>query len=161
MYIWMFGINNDVYYGRTWEELKAFLMRIEAWATNEKKFVFVHNLSYEFQFLRNVFKFKEVFSRKSRKLIRCVIEEFNFEFRCSLMMSNAKLEKLPDIYGLSVEKLVGNLDYKKIRHSLTELNEKELAYCENDCLVVYEYIKKELETYGTIKNLPLTSTRTC
>lgn len=158
MYIWMLGINNDVYYGRTWEELKAFMLRIESWATNEKKYIFVHNLSYEFQFLRNVFKFKEVFSRKSRKLIRCEIEEFNFEFRCSYMMSNAKLEKLPDIYGLDVEKLVGYLDYTKIRHSLTELTEKELSYCENDCLVVYKYIKKELETYETLKNLPLTST---
>lgn len=158
MYIWMFGINNIVYYGRTWSELKAFLLRIETWATDYKKFVFVHNLSYEFQFLRNVFNFTSVFSRKSRKLIRCEIDEFNIEFRCSYMMSNAKLEKLPDIYDLPVKKLVGNLDYSKIRHNKTELSEKELSYCENDCLVVYEYIKKELETYKTIKNLPLTST---
>ena len=43
------------------------------------------------------------------------------------------------------EKLVGNLDYDLIRNSKTELTEKELKYCENDCLVIYEYIKKELE----------------
>jgi len=134
------------------------LLRIEYWATDYKKFVFVHNLSYEFQFLRNAFNFKSVFSRKSRKLIRCELEDYNIEFRCSYMMSNAKLEKLPDIYNLPVKKLVGNLDYTKIRHSKTKLLKDELDYCENDCLVVYEYIKKELETYETIKNLPLTST---
>ena len=39
----------------------------------------------------------------------------------------------------------GNLDYSLIRNSKTILSDKELAYCENDCLVVYEYIKKELE----------------
>lgn len=158
MYIWMFGINDEVYYGRTWKELKAFLIRIEYWGTYEKKYVYVHNLAYEFQFLRNIFTFKNVFARKSRKPIKFELKEFNFEFRCTLMMTNCKLEKLPDVYQLKVKKLVGNLDYTKIRNSKTILTEKELAYCENDCLVIYEYIKKELETYSTLKNIPLTST---
>lgn len=158
MYIWMFGINDKVYYGRTWEELKAFLIRIEYWGTYEKKYVYVHNLAYEFQFLRNIFTFKNVFARKSRKPIKFELDEFNFEFRCTLMMTNCKLEKLADVYQLKVKKLVGNLDYTKIRNSKTILTEKELSYCENDCLVIYEYIKKELETYNTLKNIPLTST---
>lgn len=158
MYIWMFGINDIIYYGRTWEDLYVFLMRIENWATNKKKTIFVHNLSYEFEFLRNRFKMKSVFARKSRKVMKCEIEEFNFEFRCSYMMSNSSLEKLPEIYRLDVKKLVGNLDYSKIRNSKTILSDEELAYCENDCLVVYQYVKKELETYKNIKSLPLTST---
>ena len=62
------------------------------------------------------------------------------------------------MYNLNTQKLVGNLDYMLIRNSKTVLNEKELSYCENDCLVVYEYIKKELETYNTLNKLPLTST---
>lgn len=158
MYIWMLSINDIVYYGRTWEDLKNFLIRIEYWGTYDKKFIFVHNLPYEFQFLRNVFKFNNVFARKSRKPIKAEIEDFNIEFRCSYMMSNSALEKLPDIYNLPIKKLVGNLDYNLIRNNKTVLSEKELAYCENDCLVVYEYIKKELETYKDIKSLPLTST---
>ena len=158
MYIWMFGINDKVYYGRTWKELNAFLMRIEHWGTDYKKFVYVHNLSYEFQYLREAFNMKNVFARKSRKVMKCEIEEYNFEFRCSYMMTNSKLEKLPEIYQLPVKKLVGNLDYTLIRNSKTNLTEEELNYCENDCLVVYEYIKKELEKYETLKNIPLTST---
>lgn len=158
MYIWMFGIDDKVYYGRTWKELKAFMLRIEHWGTDYKKYVYVHNLAYEFQYLRGVFEFKNVFARKSRKVMKCEIEEFNFEFRCSYMMSNSSLEKLPDIYSLPVKKLVGNLDYSLIRNSKTILSEKELAYCENDCLVVYEYIKKERERYETLKQIPLTST---
>ena len=158
MYIWMFSINDIVYYGRTWDEFFNFLGRISFWSTEEKKYVFVHNLAYEFQFMRNRFKIKNVFARKSRKPLRFELEDFNFEFRCSYMMSNSPLEKLPNIYNLPIKKLVGNLDYSLIRNSKTELTEKELSYCENDCLVVYEYIKKELETYENIKNLPLTST---
>lgn len=87
MYIWMFSINEDVYFGRTWDEFYSFLLRLENWGTFEKKFVFVHNLSYEFEFLRNRFKFKNVFSRKSRKVLKCELEDFNIEFRCSYMMS--------------------------------------------------------------------------
>lgn len=158
MYIWMMGINEVVYYGRTWEELEYFLERIEMFSCREKKYVYVHNLSYEFQYLRNHFEIKDVFSRKSRKVMKCTLEKYNFEFRCSYYMSGVALEKLPNIYGLNTKKLVGNLDYNIQRNSKTNLTEKELSYCENDCLVVYEYIKKELETYKTLKNIPLTST---
>ena len=118
----------------------------------------MHNLSFEFQFLRNIFNFKNVLARKSHKVMKCQLEEFNFEFRCTYYMSNLKLEKIPSVYKLDVEKLVGNLDYSKIRHNDTKLTEKELKYCENDCLVVYKYLKKEIETYETSKNVPLTST---
>lgn len=159
MYIWSFSINDEVYYGRTWNDLKAFMSRIEYWGTHEKKFVFVHNLAFEFQFLRNAFKFKNVFARKSRKPIKFELDEdLNFEFRCSYMMTNSSLEKLPDIYGLSIKKLKGNLDYNIIRNSKTKLSKKEMEYCEHDCLVIYYYILKELETYETVKNIPLTST---
>lgn len=158
MYIWMFSINDTVYYGRTWDEFYSFLLRIENWATDCKKYVFVHNLSYEFQFLINKFKVKNVFARKSRKVIKFELEDFNFEFRCSLMMSNCKLEKLAEVYQLPIKKLVGNLDYNTIRNSKTKLNNKELSYCKNDCLIIYHYILKELETYETLKALPLTHT---
>lgn len=158
MYIWMFSINDKVYYGRTWNELRAFLLRVETWGTSVEKFVYVHNLPYEFQFLRNCLTFKNVFARKCRKPMRFELDEFNFSFKCSLILTNSKLEDLPKDYDLPVKKLTGNLDYTKIRNSKTVLTEKELAYCENDCLVIYEYIKKELETYGSLKGIPLTNT---
>ena len=47
MYIWMFSINDTVYYGRTWEEFEKFLDKLDFYVT-EKKIVFVHNLSFEF-----------------------------------------------------------------------------------------------------------------
>lgn len=162
MYIWQLSINNIVYYGRTWIELDDFLERIESETKMKnktiKKYIFVHNLSYEFQFLRNQFNFKSVFSRKSRKVIKCELEKYNVELRCSYYMSNCSLDRLAKTYNLNVKKLVGNLDYNKIRTPITNLTKEELDYCENDCLVVYEYIKKELDEYFTIKNLPLTST---
>lgn len=161
MYIWMFGINENVYYGRTWNELYNFLSYIDN-IVPEQKICYVHNLPFEFQFMQNIFDFEYVFARKKRKPIKLQLADFNFEFRCSLILTNSKLDKLPDTYGLKVRKLTGNLDYNVLRNSKTNLSTnlstKELAYCENDCLVVYEYIKKELETYKTLKKIPLTNT---
>ena len=158
MYIWMFGVDDVVYYGRTWQEFRLFLERLFYYGTDIKKYVYVHNLSFEFQALRNEFNFSYVFARKSRHVMKCILEDFNLEFRCSYFLTNLKLERLPEEYKLPVKKLTGNLNYSLIRHSSTKLTKKELDYCENDCLVVYEYIKLELKKYKYIKKIPLTST---
>lgn len=157
MYIWQFSVNDQVYYGRTWEEFKTFLDRLEL-NDNNKKIVFIHNLSFEFQAIWSILRIKSVMSRKSRKLIRCTLEDYNIEMRCTLMLSNLKLEKLPDVYQLPVKKKVGDLDYSKLRTSITPLTDKELGYCEFDCLVTYHYILKELEIYQRVDKLPTTST---
>ena len=157
MYIWQFSINDQVYYGRTWDELKSFIDVIES-NDNHRKIIFVHNLSFEFQAIWSVFRIKSVMSRKSRNLIRCELEDYNIELRCTLMLSNLKLEKLPDVYQLPVRKKVGDLDYSLIRTSITPLTEKELGYCEFDCLVTYHYIMKELEHYKRVDKLPITAT---
>lgn len=157
MYVWQFSINNEVYYGRTWNEFKKFIQNLDAY-NDVKKIVFVHNLSFEFQFLRSHFNIKDMVSRKSRKVMKFKLADYNIEFRCSLYMTNSSLQNLPKLYNLPVEKKVGDLDYTKIRHSKTPLSAKELGYCEYDCLVVYEYIKMELQNYKRVDRIPLTST---
>lgn len=157
MYIWMFGINDKIYFGRTWEELRDFLNTINK-VIPENKIIFIHNLSFEFQFLRSNFNFKDVFARTKRKVIKCMFEDFNFECRCTYMMSNLSLDNLSKTYKLGVDKLVGNLDYNIIRTPKTTLTLKELSYCENDCLILYEYIKLELMDYVQVNKIPVTST---
>ena len=157
MYIWQFSINDTVYYGRTWEQLHEFIEIL----TNDvsyRKIVFIHNLSFEFQYLFTQFLMSDVMARKSRKVMKAFNDRYNIEFRCSYYMTNVKLEKLPEMYLLPVEKQVGSLDYDLIRHSSTPLTEQELKYCEYDCLVVYEYIKKELLQYENVDKIPITST---
>lgn len=157
MYVWQFSVNDTVYYGRTWAEFLMFLRRIDK-NSKFKKIVFVHNLSYEFQFFASQLRIKKVLSRKSRKVMSCELKDFNIIFRCSLFMSNVALEYLPKLFNLNVQKMVGDLDYSKIRTPATPLTKTELGYCEHDCLVVYEYIKMELETYESVKKIPITST---
>lgn len=156
MYIWMFGINDTVYYGRTWDEFIEFIEKFDS-SSEYRKIVFIHNLSYEFQFLKSYFDF-DVMARKSRKVMKAVFCDYNIELRCSYMMSNCSLAKLSEVFCLDVSKKVGDLDYNKIRSSITPLTDTELGYCEYDCLVVYKYIQKELDMYEKVYRIPLTST---
>lgn len=157
MYIWMFSINDVVYYGRYWDEFKMFLSEIEL-NVPERKIIFVHNLAFEFQFLKSVFHFQEVTARKSHKVMTALMTDYNIMFKCSYIMSNCALKYLPKLYQLPVKKLEGDLDYNPIRHNETELTDKEMGYCENDCLVVYHYILYELSTYERVDKIPTTST---
>lgn len=157
MYIWQFSINDIVYYGRTWEELRTFLHRIEE-NVPDTKYLWIHNFSYEFQFLKSVVRLEDVLSRKKRKVMTAFMKEFNFIVKCSYMSSASSLAGLTKNFNLDIEKKTGDLDYYKIRHSKTPLNELELGYCEYDCRVLYKYVLKELEVYETVKNIPITNT---
>ena len=59
IYIWQFQIGLDyTVIGRTWEEYQVFLSGInEHLPPKMKLIIFVHNLSYEFQFLRGIYNF--------------------------------------------------------------------------------------------------------
>lgn len=161
MYEWTFGIYGLVIIGRTWDE---FIEMID-WIVDELKLhehkrllVYVHNLGYEFQFIRKHFKWGKVFSIDNRKPIYAVTTE-GIEFRCSYLLSGYSLVKLGDeLRHYPVKKLVGALDYEKIRHSKTVLTDNELKYCVNDVKVVMSYIAEQIETIGTIAILPITKT---
>ena len=157
MYIWMFGINDIVYYGRTWDELKEFLHKLDNY-NKAVKYVFIHNLAFEFQYLKSEFHFSDVSARKSHKVIFATMRDYNIILKCSYMMSNVALKYLPKMFNLPVEKKVGDLDYSLIRNPNTPLSDKELGYCEYDCLVLYHYILKELEVYEDVKHIPTTNT---
>lgn len=157
MYIWQFSIDEEVYYGRTWQDFVEFLDKLEQ-IVPQPKIVFVHNLAFEFQALRSIFNFYDVFSRVSRHTMKCSVENYNIEFRCTLTLTNMSLEKLGEEYLLDNQKLSGSLDYNKIRNSKTILTKKELDYCELDCLTVYNYIQYELKSYERVDKIPLTQT---
>lgn len=161
MYIWQFGLNGSVIYGRTWEEFGNFLEKlVDYLELSERRHlvIYVHNLGYEFQFIRTYFEWDKVFAIKQRRPVYAICG--GLEFRCSLFLSNYALAYIGDnlLHEYPVKKLVGNLDYSKPRHSSTPLTEKELAYCVNDVKVVMSYIQEKIEQDGDITKIPLTNT---
>lgn len=157
LYIWQFSINDVVLYGRTLDELLEFLELLRNHAIG-RIIIYIHNLSYEFQFLRNIITDFSVFARKPRHPIKAFSELLNIEFRCSLMLTNMSLAKLPKALNLPVQKQTGLLDYSKLRLPCTPLTDDELIYCEYDCLVLYHAISKYKQEYEHVFNIPLTQT---
>lgn len=161
MYIWQFGIFNLVTTGRTWEEFKKLIymvQKIMSLNENRRLVVYVHNLPYEFQFIRKHFNWQEVFILTERKPVYATTN--GVEFRCSLKLAGGKsLENVAkDLQKYKVEKAVGNLDYEQIRTPKTPLTKKELLYCENDIRVILCYIQEKIEQDGDITKIPLTNT---
>lgn len=161
MYVWQFQFGPYTIIGREWEELEDLLLRIkDGLKPTERIVVYVHNLSYEFQFLRGIYPFteKEVFCMDRRKIARCEMYHA-IEFRCSYIHSNMSLDEYGRKMGCTVRKLTGTFDYAKIRYPWTELTDDEIAYCVNDVLTLTEAITREMEVDGdNLETIPLTST---
>ena len=161
MYIWQMGFNGTVVYGRTWEEWLECLSTLVDYLgldDTHRLIIYVHNLGYEFQFIRKFFDWDKVFAIKQRRPVYALCR--GLEFRCSLFLSNYALAYIGDnlLHKYPVKKLVGDLDYSKARHSKTPLTEEELAYCINDVKVVMSYIQEKIEQDGDITKIPLTNT---
>lgn len=161
MYVWQLEIYNKIIVGRTWTDFVTTLNKIaKFFETNEKRIliIYVHNLSYEFQFMRKWFKWEKVFSIDDRKPIYAITDKF-IEFRCSYLLSGYSLSNLSNqLLTHSIKKLNGFLDYEKMRHTKTALTDEELSYCINDVKVVCAYIDEKIEIENGITNLPLTKT---
>lgn len=161
MYIWQFGIFDTVTTGRTWEEFKTLLSLISTILelhTKRRLVVYIHNMSYEFQFIRKHLEWEEVFLLDERKPAYAFTN--GIEFRCSMKLSGGKsLAKVgKDLQRYKVQKAVGDLDYSLVRTPLTPLTDKELGYCENDIRVLLSYIQEKIEDDGDISKIPLTNT---
>ena len=159
MYIWQWCFaDRCTVVGRTWEELEIFIDRLsEKMADEQKICTFVHNLSYEFAFLRGVhfFQPQDVFAIKPRKILKCVWD--HVEFRCSYLHSNMSLGEY--LYKMGSEHQKLELDYDRDRWPWTELTPKELEYCVNDVVGLVEALTIEMTADGdNLYTFPLTST---
>lgn len=169
MYIWQFGMNGVTIYGRTWTEFSQLMEAIVHHyniCNHKRLVVYVHNLSYEFQFIRKRIVWAKdkkgndaVFSLKKRRPIYALCEN-GIEFRCSYFLSNCSLAYIGAemLFKYPVQKLSGDLDYSKVRTSSTPLTFAELEYCFNDVRVVMSYIQEKIENEGDISQIPLTNT---
>lgn len=161
MYIWMICIEGKVTIGRTWEEFLECINYIcDFYELNQYRriIIYVHNLSYEFQWICKKFKWVNIFARDKREPMKCVTDR-GLEFRCSYLLSGCSLEKVgKDLQKYKVKKLVGNLDYSILRGKNTPLTKEELDYCINDVKVVVAYVQEQKEYYGKLTKIPLTNT---
>ena len=159
MYIWQWQFGEEcTVLGRTWYELRVFMQTLEELLEDQRLIIFVHNLSFEFQFLSGVFDFDpdQIFAVDHRKVLKALLHG-KFEYRCSYLQTNMSLRDFCEKMGVRNYKL--KMDYKKQRFWYTPLTPKEIAYCINDVRGLVEAITKEMGRDGdNLYTLPLTST---
>ena len=162
MYIWTCNVNGTTFIGRTWKQFIQLLdLMTEVFGLikyNKRCLIYVHNLEYEFQFMRKWFDWHDIFADDKRQPLYAVTKG-GIEFRCSYRLSGYSLAKLADeLRYYKTKKMVGDLDYYLIRHSNTPLTEKEMKYCTQDTQVVVCYIQEEIDKNGDIAHIPYTKT---
>ena len=57
MYVWQMQLDTFTVIGRTWEEFLQYTKRLSEMAGNRTLVLYVHNLSFEFEFLQGIYKF--------------------------------------------------------------------------------------------------------
>ncbi len=161
MYIWQFQIEDQTIIGRTWMEFKEFLHNCRMHLKQDEwLMIYVHNLSFEFTWLKGLYKFKpdEVFSIETRKVLRCIMWE-HFEIRCSYLLTSMNLDTFTKKMGVT-HKLSGEeFNYNKKRYPWTELTDRELEYCVTDVKALVEALKVYYAIEGdNFYSIPYTST---
>lgn len=166
MYHWQMSVGGYLIIGRTWEEWLQFFDLLEEvlqFNSNRQLVIYVHNLGYEFQFMRDFlnqyFDGFTVFASKARQPIT-VQTGRGVQFRCSYKLTNMSLEKaVKNELGVVHIKATGDLDYKKIRTPKTRLTETEVGYCVGDVISLYEMIERRLiNEHDNLETIPMTST---
>ena len=160
MYAFMLSLNGLCMLGRTWEEFEDVFEKLPWFLDlNPKKrlLIGVHNLGYEFEFLKDRFLWKKVFAVEVRKPVYAITET-GIEFRCTYLLSGLSLAEVAKNLGHKDIQKLDTLDYSLARHSGTPLSDDEKAYCIHDVKIVVLYLDRLLETEMNIMTIPITKT---
>ena len=153
------------YYCHTIDEMFNFLDILQNHfvdTSDKRMIIYVHNLSYDYVFLRNKLIDKYGFPLNSLavKTHKYVSMDFGFyEFRDSLILTQKSLAKLTKDENVQVQKAVGFWDYNKIRSPHSYRTDNEKFYVNVDtislCLALRSVMDSRNVNTGTC---PLTST---
>lgn len=160
VYMWAFGILDYVIIGRNitdFIELHNELAE-KLDLLNINLICYVHNLQFDFQFIRKHFKFSKVFLMSSYDVVSATVEN-GITFKCSYHLTGVNLDTIgKNLQKHNVKKLVGDLDYRQIRTPKTPINNVERSYMINDITVLLAHIDEQIEIEGSINKIPLTKT---
>ena len=157
MYLWTIAVEDIIFFGRDYESLISCLNEIsEKLGAGSGIIIWVQNLAFEMQFLKKRLNIVDSFALDKSTPIYVMLDN-GIIFRDTLAISGCSLSKMGEEVGL--EKLVGDLNYFKIRHAETPLFKEEMEYASRDVEIIVKWIrfKREIDN-GKISFIPLTLT---
>lgn len=171
IYQWAFSYPKDsetryLVYGRKPSQMVTALNKVRRVneLTSEKRIIcFVHNLSYDYTFFHKFLEYDyqmrgNTLAVAAHRLISYSLA--GFEFRDSLKVAQKSLDAwAKDLLGKQCGKLVGKVNYNKVRYQDTPLYRNDWRYMFRDVEVLDKCINKQLEVHGDkIWTMPLTAT---
>lgn len=166
MYIWQFCIDfpdghDLIILGRTWNEFHHCLFAIKQRLQGLHMLVYIHNASYEFQFVSGIYNFRnnEVFILEGRSILYFKMYQ-TFEFRCSYKLFNMSLKEATRKYCPDYHKKGGDaFGYDERRFADTPLTRRQLLYCIYDVWGDCKAVRSIMALFNdTVYTIPYTST---
>lgn len=141
---------------RTWDEYSRICEKTCQWLGDREVNCYVHNLSYEFDFLiKNLHSPAKVLCNSTHTVISGYLFRYpNIVYKCTYQYTGKPLKVLGEMINLP--KLES--EYRTIRPD-EPVTEEEWVYCERDNEIVAQYIiKVALAEYNSLSEIPLTKT---
>lgn len=164
-YHWQFGLGEWAFLGRSLESMSNFLnMLIPSIKVNRPKhklLVFDANLGYEWQFCKHYwheFGITKLFAKEKRDPILIEVD-YTLQFREVIGLFGNSLAQIAKNY-CGIKKLVGDLDFTKVRLSETPMDDTEIGYTVRDVEILVILAEKYVyeNFFGSKPRLPYTST---
>ena len=158
-----YGKNIVTLYGRKPSDICKCLEKIHNSMEGEVTYVFVHNLAYDWVFIRKFLlrdfgKPKGQLNTKPHYPLTITFHN-GIILRDSLILAQRSIEKWGEDLNVPNKKAVGMWDYNKIRTQFTPLDLLELLYIQGDVLCGVECIDYTMQQLKkTIVSLPFTAT---
>lgn len=171
IYQWAFNFGDMDCIGTYTSELIVDLMNATARSIEQAKaedhdldvkcLVFVHNLSYDIQYLKNwlmeIFPDFKILAVQPHKFITFSCGPF--EFRCTYKLANRSLAKWGKDLGIRHKKKSGLIDYHVRRYPDEPRTYDDWLYMLYDIWALRDCVYKQMEIYGdNVASIPLTST---
>lgn len=158
-----YHINIATLWGRRPSELVNCINKIHESMDGEHTIIFMHNLSYDYVFLRRFMYKKWDVPKKQLNTKPHYPINIEYEngiiFRDSLCISQRSLERWAKDLDVERQKAVGSWDYDIIRNQDYDYSKEEHHYAENDTLAGVECIDSYMEATGkNITTIPYTAT---
>lgn len=149
----VYGLNLCTVWGNDPRQICPFLERLHDSLNGNKTIVYVHQLAYDYMFLRR-FLF-DAFGFPKSQLNTKPHYPINIEFgngicfRDSLILSQRSIEKWGKDMSIPDAKAVGKWDYDKLRNQGETFTEEELEYIECDVLAGVECLNAMRKTLNS------------
>lgn len=155
MWLWQFQLDELTIMGRTWEEWLGFINDLKESFKNVRLAIFVHNLGFEFGFIRSLINCDFIQWRSLENPIW--VDSDNLQFRCSHKLTNLSLEMF--LKKEKVEHQKTTMDYAQKRFPWSPISESDLIYAAHDVVGLQEALVSLMKREGeTIATLPKTQT---